>query len=297
MDCERLEIVELPQRWDASYRRLGLPAVWARSRGKGVSVAVVDSGIAVRHPDLQGVVRESRDFSGSPGAAIDQVGHGTRVAGILAARDNEIGIVGVAPECELLNAKVVVDRTAEPAPLTVAEAIHWSVEQRADVICLAFEWRRPVPHVREAVLSAAAKGVIVVAAAGNRGADGGPVGYPAAWPEALAVGYVELLPDRIRMSVDSAAGPQLAVVAPGSRILSTFPPAIYARASGTSMAAPFVAGAIALLIAHRRQQGKSALALHEVARALRDTANRRVVTLERVPEMVGLIDPAKLITA
>lgn len=297
MHFEKYEVVDPQQRLDGSFLRVNLPAAWERSRGKGVLVAVIDSGIAAKHPDLKGAIRDSRDFTSSPGADVDRVGHGTHVAGIIAARDNAVGVVGVAPEAELLNAKVVLDRRTVASPETVAEAIDWCVGRGADVLCLAFEWRKAVPHVREALARAAASGAIAVAAAGNRGPDGGRVGYPAAWPEALAVGYVEMLPDRIRMSVDSAAGPQIAVVAPGSRILSTFPDEIYAYASGTSVAAPFVAGAIALLIAHRRAREKPPLALDEVARALRTTANRRVAMADGVPEAVGLLDPERFVDA
>lgn len=240
-------------------------------------------------------MRGSRNFISEAGADVDDIGHGTHVAGIIAARNNAVGVVGVAPEAELLNAKVVLNRQTVASPETVAEAIDWCVESGANVLCLAFEWRQEVPFVRDALARAVENGVIPVAAAGNRGPDGGRVGYPAAWPEALAVGYVEMLPNRIRMSVDSAAGPQIAVVAPGSRILSTFPKAIYAYASGTSVAAPFVAGAIALLIAHRRTKNMPSLTLNEVARALRTTANRRVAMADGVPEEVGLIDPERFV--
>ncbi len=276
---------------------LNLPELWRRSRGEGMTVGIVDSGIAISHPDLKHAVIDSRDFAGSTTGVGDETGHGTHVAGIVAAKDDGQGVVGIAPSAKLLNAKVVLRPGVEIAEAVVAQAIDWVVATGAGVVCLSIAWPKPVSLIEAAIDRATAQGRIVVCAAGNRGPLGGPVGYPARYANALAVGYVTRDSEgRPRGTRDSAAGPEVDIVAPGGDVLSTFPPNIYAEASGTSFAAPFVAGVLALLGARLLKEGKPPLDVAGVEARLKRRALKAGGRGRSDAAGWGLIDPAALLS-
>lgn len=217
---------------------IGLPGAWASEagRGEGVRVAVVDSGVDASHPDLSGKVVAARDFSGAGPATEDPTGHGTAVAGVLAARaDNGRGSAGVCPGCELVVARVdAYGAAGEAGTGQLARAIRWSVARGARVVNVSLGTPSPSPRLRRAVMHAAERGSIVVAAADGRGV---PL-YPASYREVIAVS-VE--------GRDSGGQSPGELTAPG-RLVSTFPGGGYRPFSGTSAAAPQVSGAAALLV-------------------------------------------------
>ena len=112
---------------DWGLKLLGIPPLWQETKGSGIKVAVLDTGIALEHPDLQPAILEARDFTLSPSAAYDAQGHGTHVSGIIAARRNAKGIVGVAPESKIISAKVLNDEGVGTAEEIVA-GIRWAIE-------------------------------------------------------------------------------------------------------------------------------------------------------------------------
>lgn len=293
------EAVVQPEFLNWGQRFLQLPAAWRLSRGGGERVGVIDTGMAIDHPDLRHAIVRSKDFSGSSSGVVDEVGHGTHVAGIIAALDDDRGVVGVAPEAGILNAKVLRRPGAPLQTAHVADAIRWCAAEGAKVVCLSLTWNRPVDLIHAAIQEVVDEsGAFVVCAAGNRGGQGGPVGYPARYSETLGVGYVHVGPDGLpRGTVDSAAGPEVDVVAPGGEILSTYPPDIYALASGTSMAAPFVAGALALLLSHRRKKGQAHPDLPWVRTLLRRTAKDLYTPGKDPYTGWGIIDPNGLLSA
>jgi minor extracellular protease Epr len=251
--------------------------------GEGVTVGIVDSGIDLDHPALRHVTLVAwRDYVGERPEAYDDSGHGTHVAGILAARAStgqwlaggKVG--GVSPGVDLVVAKACGAETCDPG--AVERAIDFVVDNGADIVVLSLGGRQAIlnlgeSHVR-AVERAAAKGVFVVAAAGNSGSDWGDVNTPASARLAIAVGAVD---EDLRVANFSSRGserenqgplgtgltgrsdphrkPEL--VAPGVEILSTYSDGGYARASGTSQAAPFVAGVIALMLEDQPQWKRS----------------------------------------
>jgi subtilisin family serine protease len=245
-----------------------------------VPVAVIDSGVDATHPELAGKILDERSFVGGS-ARVDALGHGTFVAGLIAAGvDNGIGIAGLAPSAELLVAKVVTPSRAIPIEAE-AKAIRWAVESGAKVINMSLGGiRDPLDPERDsfsqleadAVAYAVSNGVVVVAAVGN--ADQAPsspwsyASYPAALPHVLGVsaisesGSVPKFSNRDKVYNDLAA--------PGERILSIFPrpltarfpacseqgysscgPEDYREAQGTSFAVPQVSAAAALLFGLR----------------------------------------------
>ncbi len=235
----------------------GVPWLWRQGGGgdAGIKIAIIDTGIddfASPHPDLAANVHPiGYDFIGldaDPTDAGAYRGHGTHVAGIAAAAANGTGIAGVAYACKLIIVRVLDCAAANDCPGSydaVADGIQYAADQGARVLNLSLGGRDPSPTVRKAVQYAIARGCIVVAAAGNDSET--TLSYPAAYPEVIAVGASDSLD---QVPAFSNSGPGLDLVAPGTRILSTWPGPGYLRASGTSQATPLVAG-VAAIVASR----------------------------------------------
>jgi subtilisin family serine protease len=234
-------------------------AAVAPSAQRAVSVAVLDSGVDHDHPDLNvtwGVDTTATVPTDGAAAADDGLGHGTHAAGIVAARDDDAGVVGVAPHARLYAVKVLGD-DGQGRVSDVIEGIEASLDgpdgdrgtaDDADVLSMSFGTPEENRALREAVESARDEAVLV-AAAGNLG-DGDPetdnVTYPGRYPGVIAVGATNRADGAPAFSSE---GPAVDVGAPGVDIESTHPGGTYAVASGTSFAAPFVTGTVALLLA------------------------------------------------
>lgn len=222
--------------------RIDIERAWEVTEGSpNMIVAVVDTGIDYRHPDLQGKVLRGRDFINNDDDALDDNFHGTHCAGILAARRQNGGIVGVSPGVTLLAVKVLSDRGAGTFA-QVAAGIAYAAERGASIISLSLGSSIPSQAMDEAIRYARRKGSIVFAGAGNQGSE--KPFYPAVNPDVIAVGATTREDRRARYS---NMGSHLTVTAPGSDILSTILNGGYARVSGTSMATPHVAGVAALM--------------------------------------------------
>ncbi|WP_374709330.1 S8 family peptidase [Desmospora profundinema] len=208
-------------------------------RGQGVKVAVLDTGIDYNHEDLN--VRGGASFVG--GNYMDRNGHGTHVAGTIAAVDNSIGVIGVAPDAELYAVKVLSD-SGSGSYSGIAQGIEWAIDNGMDVINMSLGGSSSSSVLQSAVQRAYNSGIVVVAAAGNSGAGTDTVGYPAKYPEAIAVAAVDSNNQRASFS---STGPSVELSAPGVNVLSTIPRNRYSSYSGTSMASPHVAG-VAVLV-------------------------------------------------
>jgi subtilisin len=262
----------------ASY---GIPDLWKRTHGDGVTVAVVDSGVA-KHPALE--VAEHRNFT-SDGEMHDSLGHGTHVAGVIGARSGSAK--GIAPGCTLLSLKVL-GHSGMGTQESVSQAVHYAVEAKADIVCMSLGATRPDDRVHAAIRAAHAAHVIVVCAAGN---DGGAVNYPAAFPETIGVGAV----DKNGMACEfSSRGKEIVVAAPGQDITSTWLAGGYATISGTSMAAPFVAGVLALWVGEQKK-AKTPITHQSVIAALQDTCRDAGATGRDPIYGWGLLDPHRLL--
>jgi thermitase len=220
------------------------PQAWELVRGdEGPLVAVLDTGVSRAHPEFTGVLVGGRDLVNGDDDADDDHGHGTHVAGIAAAAgNNAIGGAGVAPGARILPVKVLA-QDGSGSTSTVVEGIRYAVAAGARVINLSLGSAFDSWALREAVQEAVAQGVVVVAAAGNNGTT--TRFYPAAYPGVMAVGATTQ--DDARASF-SNHGEWVTVAAPGQSI---YGPVLggHGYMSGTSMAAPHVAGAVALLMA------------------------------------------------
>ncbi|HLC22165.1 MAG TPA: S8 family peptidase [Candidatus Nanoarchaeia archaeon] len=219
----------------------------APGNGLGVTVCVVDTGIDQDHPDLQANIVGGKNFVAKgvtvdPNKWDDDNGHGTHVAGTVAAVDNTIGVIGVAPQASLLAAKVL-DRTGSGYLSGVIAGIDYCVSSGADVISMSLGTSSDVQAMHDAVDAAYAQGVLLVAAAGND--YGGAVSYPAAYSSVIAVSATD---STDALASFSSVGPEVELAAPGVSVLSTWKGGGYNTISGTSMATPHVSGVAALAI-------------------------------------------------
>ena len=251
-------------------QRIGSEAAHASgNKGTGVRVAVIDTGIDYTHVDLDDNYRGGYDFVFRDDDPFDDSwnGHGTHIAGIIAAEQNGIGVVGVAPEAELYAVKVL-DGGGFGLLSWIIEGIEWAVDNHMDIVNLSIQGRN-FQSLHDACDAAYAAGVIVVAAGGN--SYGLAVSYPAAYESVIAVTGTDTYDMRAYFS---PVGPELDLAAPGLDILSTVAGGGYGMLSGTSQAAPHVSGTAALFFTSDLQDvnGDGIINHEDVRHMLRLTA-------------------------
>lgn len=236
---------------------LDAPEAWACYwEGQAVVVAVLDTGVDLTHPDLAANLVAGKSFIAGQLTPDDDNGHGSHVAGVVAAVANNGGVIGVAPEARIMPVKVL-NYAGSGTDTGVASGIIWAVNNGAQVINLSLGSVYNSPAIADAVSYAAEAGVVIVAAAGNCGDHNYPFNgcnyedqpaYPAALPEVIAVAATT---ESRQQASFSTSGPYIEVAAPGSNIFSTYAYGEYAVFNGTSQASPHVAGLAALIWAHR----------------------------------------------
>lgn len=252
------EIAEQAPQIPEGVRMVQAPEVWEEAeRGKGNIVAILDTGCQPDHPDLQDRIVGGRnftaDYNGDTANFDDNNGHGTHVAGTVAASYREDGgIAGVAPAAHLLILKVLTGEGSGEYQ-GIIDGIHFAIdwigpgEETVSVISMSLGGPEDVAELHAAIKRAVDAGIAVVCAAGNEGDDSHDTdefAYPGAYREVIQVGAVDF--DR-RIAEFSNTNDEIDLVAPGIDIYSTFPGSRYASMSGTSMAAPHVSGALALI--------------------------------------------------
>ncbi|MCC3372822.1 S8 family peptidase [Cohnella sp. REN36] len=236
---------------------------WRFTKGnRDIVVAVVDTGVQLDHPDLKGRLVNGTNIVDPSAPPEDDVGHGTHVAGIIAAEvNNHEGVAGMTWYTKIMPVKAL-DSTGAGTTYSVAEGIIWAADHGAQVINLSLGNYAQAQFLHDAIKYAYDKGVVVVAASGNDNTD--RPGYPAAYPEVIAVGATD--PDERRASY-SNYGDYIDVTAPGTQIASTYPGSRYAALSGTSMASPHVSALVSLIRAANPQMSNA-----DVVDVMRKTA-------------------------
>ncbi|WP_433388357.1 type VII secretion-associated serine protease mycosin [Micromonospora sp. KLBMP9576] len=233
---------------------LGAKAAWRISTGRGVTVAVVDSGVDATHPDLAGQVLPGYDLVVSAGSADDPdpVGHGTTVAGLIAGRnDDKRGAVGLAPDARILPVRVLDAENRYDDALIVAKGVRWAVDNGAQVINLSLGGGGDSPALAAALDYAFARDVVVVACTGNLDtSSNAKVWYPAREPGVIAVAGSERDTDNLWSG--SITGRATVLTAPATGLVGARPGG-YWRVQGTSFAAPLVAATAALVRARYPQ--------------------------------------------
>ncbi len=237
---------EFPLQW--GLRKVGAPVAWELTLGSSaVTVAIVDTGVDLQHPDLRGQLVPGYDLFNDDTDPADDQGHGTRMAGIVAAEAfNSAGVAGVAPGCRLMPIKVL-GPDGNGSYSTIANGITYAVDHGARVINLSLAGTAPSSLLQSAVDYATARGALVVVSAGNFG-SGDPT-YPAACNNAVAVSATD---ETDTVTSFSNNGSWLRLAAPGTNVMTTSWSAsggsAYGGTSGTSPAAAFASGAFALLL-------------------------------------------------
>lgn len=239
-------------RSDAATRTtIDVGGAWRATHCQGVRIAVLDTGVDLDHPDLAGKLEPGATFVDGTSSADDDQGHGTEIAGVMAAAtDNHTGIAGICPAGRLIPVKVADaggHTDDDQGDVKVAAGLRWAVDHGADVINMSLGVL-PTPAMRDAVDYAHAHDVLVVAAVGNSGDAPNPWPAPANLPHVLAVGATDRDGNR---AAYSSTGPHDLVMAPGDGVPTTARGGGYGQGGYTSIASPQVAGVAALVRALR----------------------------------------------
>ncbi len=222
--------------------RIDAELVWPiNNNADPIKVGIIDTGISKDHPDLKANIKGGVNTIQPRKSWNDDNGHGSHVAGIVAGLNNTSGVVGAAPLANLYAIKVL-NANGSGYLSDVIEGIQWATANNMQVINMSLGTGSNIQSMHDAVIAAKNFGVVVVAAAGN---SGGSVLYPAAYPETIAVSATD---QNDELAWFSSYGPEVDLAAPGVSIYSTYKSSNYATLSGTSMAAPHVAGAAALVL-------------------------------------------------
>ncbi|WP_093480661.1 MULTISPECIES: type VII secretion-associated serine protease mycosin [unclassified Streptomyces] len=290
-----------------ALQRVNLDELWAQSTGKNVQVAVIDTGVDIKNPQLTKAVDASKGKNllpaknskgekierGNNSGTTDTVGHGTRVAGIIAARPAKgTGFVGLAPNATIIPIKQN-DAEGDGTANTLATAIRDSVRAGADVINISQDTANALDPkdsvLKDAVDFAIGQKVVIVASAGNDGLGGNvKVTYPASYPGVLAVAASDRNNERAPFS---QSGDFVGVAAPGVDMISTVPGNGHCSDNGTSFSAPYVAGVAALL-----KSKYPHWTARQVVAQIEQTAERSIPGKDMRVGW-GVVDPVRALTA
>ncbi|MEU3932099.1 type VII secretion-associated serine protease mycosin [Streptomyces sp. NPDC029044] len=290
-----------------SLQRVLLDELWSQSTGKGMRVAVIDTGVDVTNPQLTDAVdvKSGRNFlpenlkdddgnpieRGKENGTTDTVGHGTKVAGIIAARPAKgTGFVGLAPDATIIPIQQN-DAEGNGDVGTLTKAIRYAVQARADVINISQDTTRPMTSTSDlklAIDQALNEGIVVVASAGNDGLGGNvKETYPASYEGVLAVAASDRNNERAAFS---QSGEFVGVAAPGVDMISTVPKGGHCSDNGTSFSAPYVAGLAALIKAKHRDW-----TARQIVAQIEQTAERTTAGHDRLVGW-GVVDPVRALT-
>lgn len=301
-----LKRIPITGTYDWGHLVIGIDRLNRTFMGKDIKVALIDSGITAHEDLVTAGGYNTLDGQDEKDWDIDEKGHGTHCAGIIAAQANEKGVTGIAPLADVFALKIFPGGRISD----LLEAINWCVDNYMDVISLSLGSPYPATHLETALREANERGVICVAAAGN---DKGRVSYPAAYETVLAVsaiGSLNAFPEDSAHALKiseyvgrdgqfffadfSNYGPEIDVCAPGVAILSSVPTG-YAAWDGTSMACPFVAGLAALLLeAYPEARTGDGRQPYYVRRIIKDTA--KDIGLPAEMQGAGVVDAVAALT-
>ncbi|NBI31068.1 peptidase S8 [Chengkuizengella sp. YPA3-1-1] len=219
------------------------PQVWKYTKGDGIKISVIDTGVDFNHPDLKERLRRGFNFIFPHMPPWDDNGHGTHIAGTIAASNEKMGIVGTAPQAELYPIKAF-DHRGTAYSSDIIQAIEWSIRNQMNIINMSFGMSNRSQSLLDAIKQANELGIITVASSGNDGKKEN-VDYPARFTPTISVGATST---KKRLASFSNKGKNIDIYAPGERIFSTWPNRKYVELNGTSMATSHVSGIVALML-------------------------------------------------
>ncbi|WP_027086375.1 S8 family peptidase [Cohnella panacarvi] len=222
---------------------IGAPAAWSRATGYRVKVGVIDTGVDFRHPDLRHSLERGINLLHRMELPQDDNGHGTHIAGTIAAANQQHGMIGVAPRAQIHPVKAF-DHNGTAYVSDIILGIEWCVRSGIDVVNMSFGMKTRSRSLYAAVNSAYRSGVLIVASSGNDGRTGS-IDYPARYANTIAVGATTRAG---RIAGFTNRSRMIDVYAPGERIVSAWLRGKHREMSGTSMATSHVTGAVALLL-------------------------------------------------
>lgn len=231
--------------------KLNIKNSWKYSEGEGVVVAVIDTGCDLYHEDLKDNLVQGINFVEKNKDPIDKAGHGTHVAGTIAAKNNHMGIVGVAPKSKIMPIKALNDE-GRGGSRSICDSIIWAVDNKADFITMSLGSPNPEKNIENAINYANSKGCIIFCAAGNSGHHT-PIMYPANYSNVISIGAID---QNLERTSFTCSGEELDFLAPGHDIVGCFPENKYSIMSGTSMSNPFAVGCASLLLSYNRKYNK-----------------------------------------
>lgn len=225
-------------------KKFAIDTIWQFAAGEGVKVAVFDTGVDVKHPELKGAILPGYNFCNNNNDCSDWDGHGTHCAGIIAAK-GIFDVVGVAPNCKIIPVKIMNFIDDGIDELALERAIEWVIG-KADIVSMSGGKPEDFPVINAAIKKLASNNIHFVAAIGNNTSGSRLSGdYPALYPSVVAVGAIN---ENSGLSEFTIKDNRLSITCPGENIKSTGLNGSYTVQSGTSMATPFMAGIIALYI-------------------------------------------------
>ena len=231
-------------------KHIQAPRAWSRTTGYRVKVGVIDTGVDFSHPDLRHSLERGINLLNRMALPQDDNGHGTHIAGTIAAANELQGMIGVAPRSTIYPVKAF-DHNGTAYVSDIILGIEWCVLNRIDVVNMSFGMKTRSRSLLSAVANAYRSGVLIVASSGNEGRVG-DIDFPAGFPQTIAVGATNRAG---RVAKFTNRSHLIDVYAPGERIMSSWLRGKHREMSGTSMATSHVTGAIALLLAHRPDLG------------------------------------------
>lgn len=241
-----------PQQYGWELDKFHITNLWSKTQGDGVTVAVIDTGCDLDHPDLQDNLLEGVNFVNRSKKPEDDCGHGSHVASTIAGVNNGVGMVGIAPKTKIIPIKAL-DGNGSGSINNIIDGIVWAADHRAvDFITMSLGSPNGCGPLEDAINYANQKGCIVFCAAGNNG-ENSDIMYPAKYEQTISIGAVD---ENLNRTNFTCSGDSLDFLAPGHNILGCIPGGRYALMSGTSMSNPFAVGCASLLLSYNRQLRK-----------------------------------------
>ena len=283
-----------------------VPNIWNVTQGEGIKICIIDTGCPVTkkngqyivHPDLIGAidVENSKSFVQDEGIE-DMNGHSSHCCGIIAMQNNVIGGVGVAPKVMITTYKAL-DKDGCGGMDQINDALEEAGKHDFNIISMSLGCPFGDDRMHNLIKQLTSKNVVIVTAAGNDGV-GSPINYPGAYSECIAVGAYD---KNDNLAGFSCSGENLAITAPGVDIYSTYLNGSYAVLSGTSMATPFMAAVIALLLSkhHKQEQtekGNDCVTVDQVKEHIKKYANDKGIIGKDMYWGYGIVDVDKMIEA